>query len=475
MNMSKRMLINGSLLLIILFFSFRSQPGLVKKTNPNIIFILVDDMRWDEFGNAGHPYIKTPNIDRLAVEGFKFTNAFCSTPLCSPSRASFLTGQYAHHHGIIDNTRRNERSHQLITFPKILHEAGYHTAFLGKWHMGNDDSPRPGFDFWAGMEGQGEAINPRLNINGKRQQVNGYVTDILNDYALRFIRAKRAAPFLLYLSHKALHPNIIQNDDGSIANIGEGGFIAADRHKGQYAKALFNRRPNAGIPPTDKPALMRKIGELPPLGATTSTEEQTIRDRAEMLLAVDESLGILLQELENMGQLDHTVIVMAGDNGYWYGEHGLNDERRLAYEEGIRIPLLIRYPGLPSKGVSIPSMVQNIDLAPTLLDMAGVKQKNNMDGRSLLPLMKGRKVSWRKSILIEYYSDIVFPRILNMGYKAIRTEKYKYIRYEELRGMDELYDLEADPFELKNLIVSPESMGVLTRMQTELNELIISK
>lgn len=473
--MSKRMLINGSLLLIIIFFSFSPQSGPLKKTNPNIIFILVDDMRWDEFGNAGHPYLKTPHIDRLASEGFKFTNAFCSTPLCSPSRASFLTGQYAHHHGIIDNTNRDERSHRLNTFPKILHDAGYNTAFLGKWHMGNDDSPRPGFDYWAGMRGQGEAINPKLNINGERRQVNGYVTDILNDHALKFIREKRTAPFLLYLSHKALHPNIIQRDDGSIANIGEGGFIAADRHKGQYADAIYKRRPNAGIPPTDKPALMRKIGVLPPLGAATSTEEQTIRERAEMLLAVDESLGILIRELENTRQLDQTVIVLAGDNGYWYGEHGLNDERRLAYEEGIRIPLLIRYPGLASKGVSIPSMVQNIDLAPTLLDMAGLRPKNKMDGRSLLPLMNGRKVSWRKSILIEYYSDIVFPRILNMGYKAIRTEKYKYIRYEVLQGMDELYDLEADPFELKNIFTHPESKGVLTRMQTGLNELLKSR
>jgi len=473
--MTNRVLINGSVLLIIIFFSFTSKSAFVFKPGPNIIFILVDDMRWDEFGNAGHPYLKTPHIDRLAAEGFKFTNAFCSTPLCSPSRASFLTGQYAHNHGIIDNTKRNERSHQLISFPKILHQAGYNTAFLGKWHMGNDDSPRPGFDYWAGMEGQGEAINPKLNINGKRQQINGYVTDILNDFALKFIREKRSMPFLLYLSHKALHPNIVQRDDGSIANIGEGGFIPSDRHKGRYADAVFKRRANVAIPPSDKPALMRKIGELPPLGATTSTEEQTIRDRAEMLLAVDEGLGIILQELENTGQLDQTAIVLAGDNGYWYGEHGLNDERRLAYEEGIRIPLLIRYPGLQSKGVSIPSMVQNIDLAPTLLDLAGIKKKIDMDGRSLLPLMKGRNVPWRKSILIEYYSDVVFPRIKNMGYKAVRTERYKYIQYEELKGMDELYNLQTDPFELKNIIAPPESQGILTRLQAELNKLLKSR
>jgi len=442
------------------------------KQRPNIVFVLVDDMRWDEYGKAGHPYIKTPNIDRLANEGVRFTQAFCSTPLCSPSRASFLTGQYAHTHGIIDNTRRNERSHQLNTFPKIMNQAGYQTAFLGKWHMGNDDSPRPGFDYWAAMEGQGEARDPKLNINGERKQLNGYVTDVLTDLALQFLRQKRSAPFLLYLSHKALHPNIVQRDDGSVVNIGEGGFIPADRHKGSYANQVFKRRPNHAISPVDKPALLRQIGDLLPLGPQTATDEQTIRDRAEMMLAVDEGLGKLMQELERTGQLDQTMIVLAGDNGYWYGEHGLNDERRLAYEEGIRIPLLIRYPEFKAKGASIKYMVQNIDLAPTILESANINIPDDMEGKSLIPLIKNQRKGWRKSIMIEYYSDIVFPRIANMGYKAIRTERYKYIRFEELKGMDEMYDLKTDPFELNNVITHPDSQETYSQLKKELNALL---
>src|SRR5688572_2176504 len=278
---------------------------------PNIVVVLVDDMRWDEFSAAGHAYIKTPHIDRIAKEGAYFKNAFCTTPLCSPSRASFLTGHYAHTNGIIDNTARNQQSHQLNTFPHMLDEGGYETAFIGKWHMGNDDSPRPGFDFWVSMQGQGEAIDPHLNINGKQEQVKGYVTDILTDFSLKFIEKKRSEPFLLYLSHKALHPNILQRNDGSTVNIGEGGFVAADRHKGMYAEAVFTRRPNHGIAPIDKPALMRKIGDLPPLGRETETPEQTIRDRAEMLMAVDESLGKLMKSLEDAGELDNTIIVFA--------------------------------------------------------------------------------------------------------------------------------------------------------------------
>jgi N-acetylglucosamine-6-sulfatase len=282
------------------------------------VVVLVDDMRWDEYGMAGHAYIKTPTIDRIAKEGVTFKNAFCATPLCSPSRASFLTGQYVHTNGIIDNTARDERSHQLHTFPRILHGAGYRTAFIGKWHMGNDDSPRPGFDLWVSMQGQGEAIDPNLNINGRREQVKGYVTDVLTDYSLQFVRQARSEPFLLYLSHKALHPNIIQQNDGSTVNIGEGGYIPADRHKGMYRESLFERRPNHGVPPIDKPALMRQIGNLIPLSKVTELVESTIRDRAEMLMAVDESLGKIIAALKEEGKLDNTVVVFTSDHGFWY-------------------------------------------------------------------------------------------------------------------------------------------------------------
>lgn len=439
---------------------------------PNIVVVLVDDMRWDEYGKAGHAYIKTPAIDRVANEGITFSNAFCATPLCSPSRANFLTGQYAHTNGIVDNTARAPQSHQLQTFPRSLDAAGYETAFFGKWHMGNDDSPRPGFDHWVSLKGQGEATDPNLNINGNRQVIKGYVTDILIDQVIQFMEKKRATPFLVYLSHKALHPNLIQRDDGSSINIGEGGFIAADRHKGMYATSVFKRRPNHGIAPIDKPALMRKIGDLPPLGPETATAEQTIRDRAEMLLGVDESLGRIMNTLTALGQLDNTIIVFTSDHGYWYGEHGLDYERRLAYEESIRIPLLIRYPKEIPAGSSSPKMVQSIDLAPTLLGLTGVTSPTARDGRSLIPLFKGAAPNWRSSILIEYYSDTVFPRMFKIGYKAVRTERYKYIRYEELKDMDELYDLQSDPYELKNLLGSSAGTPLLQSLQAELNALL---
>ncbi len=462
------------------FLLFELQSCISKKsesntedTRPNIVFVLVDDMRWDEYTEAGHNFLKTPNIDRVSKEGINFKNAFTTTPLCSPSRASFLTGQYAHTNGITDNVARNERSHQLETFPKRLHEAGYQTAFIGKWHMGNDDTRRPGFDHWVAMPGQGEAIDPVLNINGEKKTVQGYVTDILIDHSIEFITKERSSPFLLYLSHKALHPNSLQRDDGSTIDIDAGGFVAADRHKGMYSSAIFNRRPNHGIAPTDKPALARKIGDMPPLGLETATSDKAIRERAEMLMAIDEGLGKIFDALEKKGILENTVVVFTSDHGYWYGEHGLDEERRLAYEEAIRIPLLIRYPQMISENSKAEYPILSIDLAPTMLQMAGITPNENLQGKSLVPIFNNTVTDWRTSFLIEYYSDTVFPRVVTMGYKAVRNERYKYIHYLELEGMDELYDLQEDPYELNNIIGHVEMAPILADMQDELNKLLV--
>ena len=443
-------------------------------TRPNIVVVLVDDLRWDELGIAGHPYVETPNIDRVAREGAYFTRAFTTTPLCSPARASTLTGIYPHNNGITDNLARNEQSHQLETFPKTLHAAGFDTAFIGKWHMGNDDTPRPGFSTWAGMKGQGEALNPEFNFDGERRQVQGYVTDILTDLSVEFVETERSAPFLLYLSHKALHPNITQLDDGSSVASPSGvpGFIAADRHKGRYANEPVIRRPNSGIAPVDRPALMRQIGDLPPLGEATITPAKTIHERQEMLLAVDEGLGTVMNAIDRIGKLDNTIVVVASDHGFWYGEHGLSNERRLAYEEALRIPLMIRYPGHIEAGIRPSRMALNIDIAPTLLEYAGADISPAIHGRSLVPVIEGGDIDWRDSFLVEYYSDTVFERIYLMGYKAVRTNTHKYIRYEDLEGMDELYDLVADPYELRNLIDDPRYDELRQSLDAELDRLL---
>lgn len=461
------------LLLLALSLTMACAPKERAERRPNMVVVLVDDLRWDDIAVAGHPFAETPNIDRLASEGARFLNAFASTPLCSPSRASILTGQYVATNGILDNTARDSASHRLATFAIPLAAAGYQTAFMGKWHMGNDDTRRPGWTRWVAMKGQGEAVNPKLNIDGERREVPGYVTDVLTDFAVDFVTQADDEPFMLFLAHKALHPNVMQQADGSISALTEQpeGFVPADRHKGRYANAVVPRRLNATTALVRKPALQRPIAGLPPLSATTGTSDTDVRARLEMLLGVDESLGRIVKTLEEIGELDNTVIVLTSDHGYFYGEHGLDQERRLAYEETARIPLIIRYPRVAAAGTKPAQLVQTIDFASTLLALAGVADTVPRQGVSLVPLLAGQSPPWRSSILLEYYSDKVFPRMLTMGYQAVRTERYKYISYSELRGMDEIYDLETDPFEMDNLMGSARGRALLPELQAELARL----
>lgn len=447
--------------------------GPAQAAQPNIVFVLIDDLRWDDLGCAGNTFVQTPNIDRVAAEGARFLNAFSTTPLCSPSRASILTGLHSHRHGILDNLERSEQSHQLKTFPQELQKLGYETGYFGKWHMGNDNTARPGFDRWFCLKGQGTSFDSEVNDDGKDIQTKGYVTDVLNEQALEFVRQKRDKPFLLYLSHKAIHPETAQAADGKLSDPTASNFIPAPRHEKLYENVVVPRRPSADVPPLDKPALQQKIEGLPPLGPETGSSDKSILNRLRMLAAVDEGVGQLLDALAEQGQLDNTVFVVAGDHGYFYGEHGLSVERRLAYEESLRIPLIMRYPPLIAAGSTPDALVQTIDIAPTFVELAGGQVPASYQGRSLVPLLEGKTPDdWRDAVLAEYYSDTVFPRVHKMGYQAVRTDRWKYIHYTDQDGMDELYDLESDPYEIKNLANDPASANQLAAMQQELKQLL---
>jgi N-acetylglucosamine-6-sulfatase len=441
---------------------------------PNIVFVLLDDVRFDDLGYAGHPFVRTPNIDRIAKEGVDFRNSFAVTPLCSPNRASILTGQYAHTHGITDNVDRSQLSHELITFPLLLQQAGYETAFIGKWHMGVDSTRRPGFDEWLSIQGQGEYFDPEVDDNGVVRRIQGYATDVFTDRSIEFIEAERDKPFLLYLSHKAVHPNIYQAADGSIKDIPpDGGFTPPARLKSAYAGAPVPRRPNTRTYAAGKPALLRPIEGLPPLGPATGTPDDVVLNRLRMLTAADEGLGRIIAALEKSNQLDNTLIVVTSDHGYFYGEHGLNEERRLAYEETARAPMAMRFPRMIPASTVAEEFVLSVDLAPTFLEIGGAKAPAGLHGRSLLPLMRGTSpADWRRSILIEYFSDKVWPRLKTMGYQAIRTERWKLIHYSELSGMDEMYDLVSDPFEITNVVDRPDAQAERARLLEELSQLL---
>ncbi len=460
-----------------------------KGGKPNFIIILIDDLRFDEVGICGHPYMKTPHIDRIGREGTRFVNAFHTTPLCSPNRASIVTGQYASRHGIIDNVARDAHSHRLPNYHATLQELGYETAHIGKWHMGNSADPRPGYDTWVSFPGHGAILDPVLNENGQETKYRGYITDLLNERAVAFLRRPRARPFALFLAHKAVHPDAYQAADGTI-DFSRGGYLPAGRHRDLYKGERFPRRRNARPPeevvrakPAFREAFELKRSEKARAlldGIQAGTDEE-IRLRAAMMASVDEGVGDIFAALEDTGQLDNTMILFLGDNGYFFGEHGLGPERRFAYEEGIRSPFLVRYPPLFDAGQLRSELVLALDIAPTVVDLAGGAARHRLTCRAVpCAIWFGRRgdagPAWRDAFLCEYFSDNAMPWLIGMSYKAVRTRRYKYIHWTQrsLDGLacDELYDLGADPYEMTNLIGHRAHAPTVIRMRRLLGRLV---
>ena len=433
-------------------------PGVAPR---NIVLVLADDHRYDAMGFLGHPFLETPNLDAIAREGVHFSNAIVTTALCSPSRASILTGLYAHRHRVVDNN--NPVSDGLTFFPQWLQAAGYQTAFVGKWHMGRDsDEPQRGFDHWVSFLGQGTYLQEgqTLNVDGERVARRDYITDELTDYAVAWLRRRDPGrPFFLYLSHKAVHSD----------------FVPAARHQGRYAGESVPEPPSEspsangdGQPMWVKNQRNSWHGVEFPYHSRLDVDEYQ-RRYAETLLAVDDSVGRVLETLRAEGALDSTLVLYLGDNGFAFGEHGLID-KRTAYEESMRVPMLARAPGLLPAGRTVSAVVANIDVAPTLLEAAGLKPPSDLDGRSFLQIATGNAAGWRNEVLYEYFWERNFPQTPTIH--ALRGERYKYIRYHGIWDSDELYDLEADPSEMRNLIRDPAHAKTVEEMNERLFRLL---
>ncbi|NLF69020.1 MAG: sulfatase [Candidatus Anammoximicrobium sp.] len=474
---------NTKLIWGLLFASVSTLPSMVLSAaqpgkRPNVLVVLTDDQRADAMGLGGAKYLQTPNIDRLGKEGVHFRNMFCTTSLCSPSRASILSGLYAHTHGVTDNFTEYPRGFK--SFPMVLQGAGYDTAYIGKWHMGEEnDEPRPGFNWFVTHKGQGKYFDTEFNINGQRREVlPGYYTHVVTDMAAEWLGRQRGQrPWLLMLGHKAPHsfyfpePKYERLFDAVRVPYPETAFMLDDKPDwirqrlytwhGIYGP-LFEWRKKF---PDDRPEAVKDF-------------ENMTRAYWGTIVSVDDSVGRLYELLRQRGELDNTVFVFLGDNGILNGEHGMVDKRTM-HEPSIRIPLVVRYPGLApaERPQVVEEQVLTVDVAPSILELCGAPplELEKIHGRSWVRLVRDGDPGWRKSWFYHYNYEQQFPYTPNV--RGVRTESWKYIHYPHGDGgpdrhMGELYNVEFDPEERHNLIGNPKYAGVVKDLQAELARLM---
>ena len=436
----------------VLALTASAAPVRSAERKPNFLFIYTDDQRWDAMGvvqreqgeRARFPWFKTPNMDRLAAGGIRFRNAFVTLSLCAPSRAAFLTGRYNHLNGITNNHKPFPAD--SVTHATLLRAAGYKTAYIGKWHMGNQSGQRPGFDYSASFVGQGRYQNCPFEINGVSTPTTGWADDVSTDYAIEWMKQNRAQPFSMVIGFKTPHgPRGANNLPERLRSL----------YEGQTSRTVPNSNSSAIF---NGPA--PEANDDKPRGLSLNSVHL---DYLRHVNGADENLGRLLDALEALGLSEDTVVVYSSDNGYYLGEHGLGDKRSI-YEESLRIPMLVRYPRLFGKGQVLDEMVLNIDLAPTFLDLAGVPVPAEMQGASWKSLAAGQKpANWRTSFLAEYFMENgggSTPTLV-----GLRTTHAKLVTYPGHSEWTEVFDLAADPYELKNLASDP---ALREKLNTEL-------
>jgi arylsulfatase A-like enzyme/sugar phosphate isomerase/epimerase len=450
--------------------SMAAWRGMAAK-RPNVLVILTDDQRWDALGVVGReqgdralfPWFRTPNLDRLAAEGARFSNVFVTTSLCSPSRASLLSGRYARAHKVLNNF--TEYPDDLPGYPGRLRGAGYETAYIGKWHMGEDnDERRSGFDFWMSHKGQGNYFDNTFNVNGARKQFPGYYTTTITDAAVEWIGRRHDRPWLLVVGQKAPHGGPIQPEPRF--------EHALDGFPVKKPANFEDYRAAGGKPAWLEESFPTWHGAGGPLYGQKDYD-RFVRAYLATLLSVDESVGRIYGALKETGQIDGTVVVFTSDNGFVLGEHGRVD-KRTAYEESLRVPLLVRYPPLAKAGTVVDDIVLGLDLAPSLVDICAARPLREIGGRSWTPLLAGNRSGRRDAFLYEYNFEEQFPYTPNV--RAVRTAEWKFIRYPHGDGgpdrfAAELYDLRRDPFEMKNLAAEPQHAAVREKLERLLEAL----
>ena len=493
--------------------AFASLPSC--KNNPeaaekkmNILYIMSDDHSYQTISAYDQRYIHTPNIDRIGNEGVRFTNSFVANSISGPSRACMLTGKHSHANGFINNS--TTFNGDQMTFPKLLQQNGYETAMIGKWHLVSDPQ---GFDHWEILPGQGDYYNPTfIQMNGEKVQVEGYATNIITDKAIDWIENQRDKnkPFCMLLHHKAPHrtwmpdtcdfklfagqnfplpENFYDNYEGRLAAQKQEMSIDKDMDivydlkmadkeneiKGgvyaQWGRSMYNNMNPAQKAAWDAhydPIIAKfKKDKLSGKALAEWKYQQYMRDYLRVITSVDRNIGRVLDYLEEKGLLENTLVVYTSDQGFYMGEHGWFD-KRFMYEESFRTPLLARLPG--GKKGDVVELVQNIDYAPTFLELAGIEKPEDMHGESFLPLLKGEKApEWRNSLYYHFYEYPAEHSVCR--HFGVRNDRYKLIHYYNDIDTWELFDLQEDPNEMNNLYGKPGTEEITQELKAELKRL----
>jgi len=440
---------------------------------PNIVFIMSDDHAAQAISAYGSKLIQTPNIDRLAKEGMKFENCFVTNSICTPSRAAILTGKYAHLNGVpvfnhIDNTQ------PLLS--KYLQQAGYHTGMIGKWHLGGQDPKRPeegrpaGFDYWNILPGQGAYFDPVMIENGERKKLTGYTTDLITDFAIDFVKNRPAdKPFFLMYHHKAPHRNWQPDQKHRKQYENYEPPIPATFDDDYKGKSDASRQATMHI---DENLTRNDLKMDPPAGLSGAALKRWkfkryMQDYLACVQAVDDNIGRFLDFLDKNGLAENTIVIYTSDQGFFLGEHNFFD-KRFMYEESLRMPFLIRWPGHIKPGSVNKGMILNVDFAPMMLDAAGVKVPADMQGRSFLPLLAASTPrGWRTAMYYRYYH----PGDHNVAaHYGVRTNRYKLIFFNKLNQW-ELYDLERDPLEMHNVYGDPAYQKTVEQLKKQMYRL----
>jgi len=494
---------NYRLIILILMAWFVAGDLRAQSRRPNIIFILSDDHAYQAISAYGSKLAQTPNIDRIARGGAVFTRALVTNSICGPSRATLLTGKYSHMNGYTLNEKRFNTDQFL--FPELLRQNGYQTAWVGKWHLGN--LPK-GFDYWRILRGQGEYYNPDIIQPGDTVRMEGYVTDLITQLSTSWLDGRDTSkPFCLIVGEKATHREWLPDiqdlgayDDKDLPlpstfyDDYAGRAAAADQdmtidktmrlkedlkvHADYEKSGIYNR-----FTPVQKQAfydyyehkVSKEFDERHDTGRALVRWkfQRYLKDYLSVARSLDRNIGSLLDYLDKKGLSRNTVVVYCSDQGFYMGEHGWFDKRWI-YEESLRTPFVIRWPGVVRPGSSVSRLVLNIDWAPTLLDMAGVKVPAEVQGTSFVPLLKATgsrgSVTWRKAMYYHYYE---FPQPHHVyPHFGVRTERYKLVRFYGPSDSWELYDLVTDSQEVHNLYGKPGYEGLIRSLKEQLLGLI---